>query len=63
MKIVSIIETRPQFVKYDPVSRDLRHMVREVLVHTGQHYNGGMSGIFPRELEIPEPDYNPGVGF
>jgi UDP-N-acetylglucosamine 2-epimerase (non-hydrolysing) len=62
MKIVSIIGARLQFVKCAPVSRELRHMAQEVLVHTGQHYDDGMSGIFSRELEISEPDYNLGVG-
>ena len=34
----------------------------EVLIHTGQHYDDGMSAVFFRELEIPEPQYNLGVG-
>jgi UDP-N-acetylglucosamine 2-epimerase len=34
----------------------------EVLVHTGQHYDDGMSAVFFRELDIPEPAYNLGVG-
>lgn len=62
MRIVSIIGARPQFIKCSSVSCELRHMAQEVLVHTGQHYDDGMSGVFFRELEIPEPDYNLGVG-
>jgi len=62
MKIVSIIGARPQFVKCASVSRELRHIAQEVLVHTGQHYDDGMSGVFFRELQIPEPNYNLGVG-
>jgi UDP-N-acetylglucosamine 2-epimerase len=62
MKVVSIIGARPQFIKCAPVSRELRHVAREVLVHTGQHYDDGMSGVFFRELGLPEPDYNLDVG-
>lgn len=62
MKVVSIIGARPQFIKCAPVSRELRHVAREVLVHTGQHYDDEMSGVFFRELGIPEPDYNLEVG-
>lgn len=64
MKVVSIVGTRPQFVKAAAVSRVLRATpgVQEVLVHTGQHYDENMSEVFFRELEIPEPDYNLGIG-
>lgn len=62
MKIVSVVGARPQFIKAAPVSRVLRQRHTEVLVHTGQHYDDEMSAIFFRELEIPEPDYNLGVG-
>src|SRR5712692_947074 len=45
-----------------PVSRALREKFQEVLVHTGQHYDDTMSDIFFRELALPTPDRNLGVG-
>lgn len=62
MKVVTIVGARPQFIKAAPVSRELRKTHHEVLVHTGQHYDDAMSAVFFRELDIPEPDYNLGVG-
>ena len=63
LKIVSVLGARPQFIKAAPVSRALRATGHtEFLLHTGQHYDYGMSRIFFDELGIPEPDINLGVG-
>lgn len=61
-KVVSIVGARPQFIKAAPVSRVLRQVAHEVLVHTGQHYDRELSAVFFDELSIPQPDYNLGVG-
>ncbi len=62
MKILTVVGARPQFVKAAAVSRVLRRDHEEVLVHTGQHYDEGMSDVFFEELSIPYPDTNLGVG-
>jgi UDP-GlcNAc3NAcA epimerase len=62
MKIVTVVGARPQFIKAAALSRHLRARHQEVLVHTGQHYDYAMSGIFFDGLEIPAPSVNLGVG-
>ena len=61
MKIVTVVGARPQFIKAAAGSRALRREHREILVHTGQHYDANMSDIFFQEMGIPRPDYNLGI--
>ena len=60
-KIVTIVGARPQFIKVAPVSKELRKYHQEILVHTGQHFDAGMSDVFFEELNIPTPDYHLGI--
>ena len=62
MKVLTVVGARPQLVKAAAVSRALRRQHDEILVHTGQHYDYGMSAVFFEELELPHPDVNLGVG-
>jgi UDP-N-acetylglucosamine 2-epimerase len=59
---VTVVGARPQFVKAAPLSRALRRRLREVLVHTGQHYDHEMSQAFFDQLGIPAPDRHLGIG-
>jgi UDP-GlcNAc3NAcA epimerase len=60
--IITIVGARPQFVKAAPVSRALSQEFNEILIHTGQHYDYGMSEIFFQEMEMRPADFNLGVG-
>ncbi len=63
MKVVTVLGARPQFIKAAPVCHVLRDRGhRELIVHTGQHYDRRMSEVFFEELDIPEPAVNLGVG-
>lgn len=62
MDVVSVVGARPQFIKSGPVSHVLRKYAKEVVIHTGQHYDSEMSQTFFDELHLPHPDYNLGVG-
>jgi UDP-GlcNAc3NAcA epimerase len=59
-KIVTIIGARPQFIKAATVSRVIRKTtgIKEILIHTGQHFDENMSSVFFQEMDIPEPDHH-----
>jgi UDP-GlcNAc3NAcA epimerase len=59
-KIVTVVGARPQFIKAAAVSRVIRKTngIREVIVHTGQHFDNNMSAVFFREMDIPLPHHH-----
>jgi UDP-GlcNAc3NAcA epimerase len=64
LKIARVVGARPQFVKAAILSKALRatQEIENVMVHTGQHYDADMSGVFFEELEIPVPKHQLHVG-
>ncbi|MCL2348208.1 MAG: UDP-N-acetylglucosamine 2-epimerase [Planctomycetaceae bacterium] len=64
IKIICIAGARPNFMKIAPIMEAFgRHPgIQPFLVHTGQHYDEKMSDLFFRELGIPKPDVNLGIG-
>jgi UDP-GlcNAc3NAcA epimerase len=66
IKLLNIVGTRPQIIKSSAISRAIRKsfsdQIIELTLHTGQHYDKELSGVFFDELEIHKPDFNLGVG-
>ena len=62
--IAHVVGARPNYMKIAPLVRALREApeVRQVLVNTGQHYDDAMARAFVRDLDLPIPDYDLGVG-
>ncbi|MFL5959571.1 MAG: non-hydrolyzing UDP-N-acetylglucosamine 2-epimerase [Gaiellaceae bacterium] len=58
MKVLTVVGNRPQFIKSGPVSAALREAgIEEVGLHTGQHWDRELSGVFYEELGLPAPRY------
>jgi UDP-N-acetylglucosamine 2-epimerase (non-hydrolysing) len=64
MKILSIVGARPNLVKIAPLLTAMRsnNRIEAMLVHTGQHYDEKLSGIFFEQMGIRRPDINLDVG-
>ena len=61
--VAHVVGARPNFMKAAPVIRALRSAgVTQHVIHTGQHYDDALSDVFFRDLGLPEPDVNLGVG-
>jgi UDP-GlcNAc3NAcA epimerase len=60
IKILTVIGARPQFIKAAAVSRAIANQegLKEIIVHTGQHFDKNMSDVFFNEMAIPHPDYH-----
>src|ERR1700724_1707884 len=63
LRILTVVGARPQFVKAAPISRAIatRDGIQEILVHTGQHFDPGMSQIFFDQLELEPPRFDLGI--
>lgn len=59
MRCIHIVGNRPQFVKLALLHRAIGAYTSfaQKIIHTGQHYDASMSGVFFQELNIPSPDY------
>ena len=63
MRILHVVGARPNFPKIAPVYRAGRAAgIKQILIHSGQHYDDAMSDGFFRLLELPAPDVNLEVG-
>jgi len=61
--VAHVVGARPNFMKAAPVIHALAARgIGQVVIHTGQHYDAMLSDVFFRDLGLPEPDLNLGVG-
>lgn len=71
MKLVTIVGARPQFMKMAVIHRAIQkynqenpsNSIQETLIHTGQHYDHGMSQVFFEEMSLPTPEINLNIHF
>lgn len=61
MRLLTIFGTRPEIIRLSAVIERLDRLCEQVLVHTGQNFDKGLSEVFFRELRVREPDFHLGV--
>ncbi len=66
IKIVTVVGARPQIIKAAAISRTVKNFfsdtLQEIIIHTGQHYDAGMSQVFFDELGVPKESFNLNAG-
>ena len=65
LKVINVVGARPNFMKVAPIVKAMERRATQfapLVVHTGQHYDPGMSEAFFRDLDLPQPDRYLGVG-
>ena len=64
MKLLHVVGARPNYMKVAAVMRAVERAggFRQVLVHTGQHYDAAMNDVFFADLGLPTPHHHLGVG-
>ncbi len=63
MRIVSVVGTRPQFIKLAAVARAMNASdIDHIIVNTGQHYDKNLAEVFFQDLKIPAADVSLGIG-
>jgi UDP-N-acetylglucosamine 2-epimerase (non-hydrolysing) len=65
LKVINVVGARPNFMKIAPIVAAMKrreHEFTPLVVHTGQHYDAAMSDSFFRDLDLPRPDIDLGVG-
>jgi len=63
LKIITVLGTRPQFIKASTVSKlfQIQGIIEEIIIHTGQHFDKNMSDIFFNQMDLPQARYNLGI--
>lgn len=63
MKIGIILGTRPEIIKLSSIIRHCKNnRMKYFIIHTNQHYSENMDAVFFKELDLPKPKYNLGIG-
>lgn len=66
MKVITVVGARPQFIKAAAINRAFRKLfateVKELILHTGQHYDANMSDVFFQEMELDQPAFHLQIG-